>query len=206
MQTVLKLNELPVQHCPGGVGEEKISVSVLVLLLPLSTMTARDQNRHLKIHTLVSSPQQSSWGRSLPGIVEIWVWRCLEAAPVVPGRWAGRNVGRTEDCTSWWESSELPNCELLGVTQDFYFTKLKLNWQTLGLGNGLHPSLIWYLLIAPVWSVRFSRAPFFYWSEQLCMLQGKKMLAPTDVWKLKFFLALELRKACVGRNECLLSS
>lgn len=63
----------------------KISVSVLlVLLLPLGTMTAGDQNRHLKTHGLVSPSQQSSWGRSLPGIVETWVWRCLEAGTRKP--------------------------------------------------------------------------------------------------------------------------
>lgn len=63
----------------------KISVSVLlVLLLPLSTVTARDENRHLKIHRLVSSSQQISWGRSLPGIAGTCVWRCLEAGTSKP--------------------------------------------------------------------------------------------------------------------------
>lgn len=32
------------------------------------------------------------------------------------------------------------------------------------------------------------------------------MFAPIDVWKLQVFLGVELRKTCVGRNECLLSS
>lgn len=45
--------------------------------------------------------------------------------------------------------------------------------------------------------------PFF---TDLSKLWGNKIFAPIDVWKLQFFLGAELRKACVGRNECLLSS
>lgn len=79
----------------------KISVSVLlVLLLPLSTTAARDQNRHLKIHGLVSSSPQPSWGRSLLRHGLGGAWR---QAPASPGRWPGRSVGRTGDCASWWE-------------------------------------------------------------------------------------------------------
>lgn len=79
----------------------KISVSVLlVLLLPLSTTAARDQNRHLKILGLVSSSQQSSWGRSLLRHGFGGAWR---QAPASPGRWPGGSVGRTGSCASWWE-------------------------------------------------------------------------------------------------------
>lgn len=142
----------------------KISVSVLlVLLLPLSTTTARDQNRHLKIHRLISSSQQTSWGRSLPGTVETRAWRCLEAGASNPRKMARYKC--REDGGLYLlvrkKDSKFLNCELPGLTHDFHFTKLKLNWQTPGSGNDLHPSLIWYLLIAPVWSVKFSRAPFY---------------------------------------------
>lgn len=148
---------------PWRTRRRKISLSVLlVLLLPLSTMTARDQNRHLKIHRLVSSSQQSSWGRSLPALLGHRFRGARRQAPVSPGRWTGRNVGATGRLCFLVrkKGSKLLNCRLHGVTQGFHFTKLKLNRQDKGSGNDLRPSLIWYLLIAPVWSGKFGRAPF----------------------------------------------
>lgn len=148
---------------PWRTRRRKISLSVLlVLLLPLSTMTARDQNRHLKIHRLVSSSQQSSWGRSLPALLGHGFGGARRQAPVSPGRWTGRNVGATGRLCLLVrkKGSKLLNCRLHGVTQGFHFTKLKLNRQDTGSGNDLRPSLVWYLLIAPLWSGKFGRAPF----------------------------------------------
>lgn len=82
--------------------KRKIPVSVLVLLLPHSTTSARDQKKCLNLYRLASFFPRSSCGSSLPDGVRTWVWRCLENGAQKPGE-MGRKKCRHLRGASCWE-------------------------------------------------------------------------------------------------------
>lgn len=169
MQTVLKLNELPAQHCPRGVGRGKPPCQFFWFSCCLMAPQVLEIKRGTSPYTGLPASPHSPPATAHCLILEHGFGGAWKQVPTSLVRWTGRNAGiwwgSGGAVPHWWQRRDL-NFHIVGLDrvrcrQGFHLTVPKSNWrQNQHSSDEFHPSLLWYLLNALVWSVKF-RAPFY---------------------------------------------